>query len=140
MLRKYLNISISILFLVFASGSILAADEEEEQEVKTPAYVSLGDPMVLNLATANNKLTFLQLKAEVLVKDEASRNIIESHIPAIRHQLVVSLSEQAAVDMKTSSKRELIRQQITKEVSTMMENMANTKDVDEILFSTFLVQ
>ena len=136
----YLKYTLGSLLLIFIANPALAADEATEVVKNNPAYISLGDPMVLNLKTTNRKLTFLQLKADVLVKDESSKALIEAHIPAIRHQLIVLLSEQPAMDLKTPAKRELIRQQATQEVRQMLESMADNKDVEEILFSSFLVQ
>lgn len=137
-LKSIKSISASLLLICFCNLS-LAADDEKPVE-KIPAYVSLGDPMVLNLSTSTRKLTFLQLKADVLVKDDDAKEIVEAHIPAIRHQLIVLLSEQSAKDMKTPVKREKIRLQATQEIRDMLEKMADNKDIDEVLFSSFLVQ
>ena len=96
--------------------------------------------MVLNLSTDGRKLAFLQLKADVLVGDDDSKSVVESHLPAIRHQLIVMLSEQSATDMKTPAKREQVRQQVTTQVRDMLKEMGDNPDVKEVLFSTFLVQ
>lgn len=132
--------TISYLLLICFCNLSIAADEEDKPAEKIPGYVSLGDPMVLNLSTNSRKLTFLQIKADVLVKDDNAKEVVESHIPAIRHQLIVLLSEQSAAAMKTPVKREEIRQQATNEIRGMLNEMANNNDVEEVLFSSFLVQ
>lgn len=129
---------IPVLFLL-SGQSLLAADEEAEAP-KSSAYVSLGDPMVLNLSTDNARLSFLQIKADVLVSDSESESTIKTHIPAIRHKLIVLLSEQKAVDMKTASKREEIRKIATAEIQTLIEELSGSKDIADVLFSSFLVQ
>ncbi len=139
MLKKSIELLlVALLLLGFHSHSI-AADEEAPAEM-IPGYVSLGDPMVLNLSTNDKKLTFLQLKADVLVKDDTAKEIVEKHIPAIRHKLIVLLSEQSALDMKTPAKRERIRQQATQEIRDMIGKMTDNTDIEEVLFSNFLVQ
>lgn len=136
---KRLKYTLCALSLILTPNITIAADEPAVVE-KTPEYVSLGDPMVLNLSNSNRKLSFLQLKADVLVMNNDAKALVKSHIPAIRHQLIVLLSEQSASDMKTPAKRELVRQQASAEIREMMDSMADTKDVEEVLFSTFLVQ
>lgn len=137
--RKSYNVAIMcLIMMVFHTG--LRAAEEEEAVKKPPSYVSLGKPMVLNLSTNGKRLTFLQLKADVLVSGDDAKEVVEAHIPAIRHQLIVLLSEQNANDMKTPAKREEIRLQATRQIQDMLAEMADNTDVNEVLFSNFLVQ
>jgi len=138
MRKKSIELILGTVMMCLSYSVGLAADEAEEK-VK-PAYVSLGDPMVLNLSTQTKHLTFLQVKADVLVKDENAKEVIEMHIPAIRHKLIVILSEKNAADMKSPTKREEVRQQATTEIRNMIEEMSNNKDIKEVLFSSFLVQ
>lgn len=130
-----------IAVMLFAVQPVCwAADEEQAPVEAIPDYVSLGDAMVLNLSSGNRQLSFLQLKADVLVNNDDAKDAVKAHIPAIRHQLIVLLSEQTVTDMKTPVKREQVRQQATQNVRDVMEQLANNKDVEEVLFSTFLVQ
>ena len=125
-----------ILLLGFAQAQ--AADEEEVAP-KSSAYVSLGEPMVLNLS-GSKRLTFLQISADVLVSDADAESTIKTHVPAIRHSLIMLLSEQKAGDIKSPAKREEIRQQATARVKGLMVELADNQDVSEVLFSSILVQ
>lgn len=125
-----------ILILGFTNAH--AADEEEAPP-KSSAYVSLGDPMVLNLS-GGKRLTFLQISADVLVSDADSEDIIKAHVPAIRHSLIMLLSEQNAKDIKSPGKREEIRQQATARVKGLIAELAGNQDVSDVLFSSILVQ
>lgn len=136
MLKALLLISI----LLSMSGQGLLAAEEDGESSKSSAYVSLGDSMILNLSTDSQRLTFLQLKADVLISDADAEDIIETHIPAIRHKLIVLLSDQKAIDMKTASKREQIRLMATAQIRAMIEELSGSSAVSDVLFSSFLVQ
>ncbi|MBC8209708.1 MAG: flagellar basal body-associated FliL family protein [Gammaproteobacteria bacterium] len=136
---KSIEIFIISLLLILFSPLSVAAEEEATIKAK-PSYVSLGDPMVLNLSTDSKRLTFLQLKADVLVNSDDAKEIVKKHIPAIRHQLIVLLSEQKSIDMKTTAKREEVRQLATAQIREMIENMTANKDIEEVLFTNFLVQ
>ena len=62
------------------------------------------------------------------------------HIPAMRHTLIVLLSEQSDVDMKSSMKREELRQQATAEVKALITELTGQDLVSDLLFSSILVQ
>ena len=125
--------------IILLLGFTQALAAEEEAAPTTSAYVSLGDPMVLNLS-GTNRLTFLQISADVLVSDADAEETIKLHVPAIRHSLIMLLSEQKAGDIKSPTKREEIRQQATAQVQSLMVALSGSSDVSDILFSSILVQ
>ncbi len=140
MLKKSYQYFLIALLALGIQGVASAADEEAAAE-KKPAYVSLGQPMVLNLTTGARRLSFLQIEADVLVANDDAKDVVETHIPAIRHQLVLLLSEQKAMDMKTPTKREALRQQATQDVRNIIAELNGSNDgIEEVLFSTVLVQ
>ena len=115
------------LAMAFGLAQVQAA-EEEEVAAKSSAYVSLGDPMVLNLS-GGKRLTFLQISADVLIGDADAESTIKMHVPAIRHSLIMLLSEQKASDIKSPSKREEIRQQATTRVKGLIAELSGSEDV-----------
>ncbi len=125
--------------IILMLGFTQARAAEDESAPTTSAYVSLGDPMVLNLS-GTKRLTFLQISADVLVSDADAEKTIKIHVPAIRHSLIMLLSEQKASDIKTPAKREEIRQQATAQVQSMIVALSGSTDVSDILFSSILVQ
>lgn len=131
-----------ILTILISSSQVWAAEDEETEEapVKITAYVSLGDAMVLNLSNSSKRLTFLQLKADLLIEDAGSEALITTHLPAIRHELIVLLSEQNAMDMKSPTKREEVRKIATAQIKEMMVELTGNEDISDVLFSSFLVQ
>ena len=131
-----LILSAMMLLLVFAQAN---ATEDGAEARTTSAYVSLGDPMVLNLS-GSRRLTFLQLSADVLVSDSDAEETIKTHVPAIRHSLIMLLSEQKAGDIKSPARREEIRLQATSQVQDLIADLSGNEVASEILFSSILVQ
>lgn len=131
-----LILSTMMLLMVFAQ---VKAAEEDAEARPASAYVSLGDPMVLNLS-GSRRLTFLQLSADVLVSDSDAEETIKTHVPAIRHSLIMLLSEQKASDIKSPARREEIRLQATSQVQALVADLSGSEAVSEILFSSILVQ
>ena len=139
MQKVLLPLALAIL-LCFKPAWSAGEEEAEETTAKTSSYVSLGGPMVLNLSNDNNRLTFLQVKADILIEDSNSEDLIKTHVPAIRHELIVLLSEQKVHDMKSSTKREEIRKIATTQVQALIADLTGSNDVGDVLFSSFLVQ
>ena len=133
-MQKFI-LSVFILLL----GTMQAGASEESPAPKSSAYVSLGDPMVLNLS-GTRRLTFLQISADVLISDSDAQETVKTHVPAIRHSLIMLLSEQKASDIKSPQKREEIRQQATARVRSLIADLSGNDDVSDVLFSSILVQ
>jgi len=127
--------------LIIGGPAWSADDDDEEETVKTESvYISLGSPLVLNLSSKSSRNTYLQLTADVLVKDSDSEELIKTHIPAMRHQLIVLLSEQPARDMKSPAKREEVRKIASAQIQELVADLADNQDISDVLFSSFLVQ
>ena len=125
--------------IILLLGFTEARAAEDEPAPTSSAYISLGKPMVLNLS-GTKRLTFLQISADVLVSDANAEETIKVHVPAIRHSLIMLLSEQKASDIKSPDKREEIRQQATAQVQSLMVALSGSTEVSDILFSSILVQ
>ncbi len=115
------------------------ANEINVLEAGSSDYVSLGEPLVLNL-DGGNKLSFLQISADVLVTDSDAKYAVKLHVPAIRHKLIMLLSERKTVDIKSPATREEIRQQATLEIKQLIAELSGEEEVSEVLFSSILVQ
>ena len=132
---------ITLLLPLLGLFSVQAQDAEEEAPKTNSAYISLGKAMVLNLSSQKKKITFLQINADALINDDANLELVEAHIPAMRHTLIVLLSEQSDVDMKSSMKREELRQQATTEIQALITELTGRENlVSDLLFSSILVQ
>ena len=142
MLLKRVVILLSCCLLAGFQASVRAADEEEaDTAASKSAYVTITEkPLVLNLSSGSERLSFLQFKADVLVSDDDARDAVEKHMPAVRHTLILALSERDAVQMKSPAAREEVRQQVTQQVHDVVKQLSNNDGVLEVLFTSFLVQ
>ena len=77
------NLILCAMILMLGFSAAQAAEEEQPSSASS-AYVSIGDPLILNLS-GPKRLTFLQLSADVLINDSDAEETIKTHVPAIRH-------------------------------------------------------
>ena len=138
MQKLLLNATLMTLILAgLVGGKVWSATDKVKAD---SVYLSLGEPLVLNLSSQRSRNTYLQLTADVLIIDSDSEAIIKAHIPAMRHQLIVLLSEQPEKNMKSPGKREEIRKTATTEIKALIAKLSNNEDIGDVLFSSFLVQ
>ena len=138
---KLISLTAIILnVMLYGFSTQVVAQQEATKSDKKTDYVSLGKPMVLNLSSKRSRLTFLQLSADMLVKSEKAKEIAENFLPVFRHILILKLSEQDAQDIRTPEKREVLRAQISTEMIKAISEMSDASDIEEVLFSQFLVQ
>ena len=124
---KFPRLLINVLLLssVFFINTVWAEEEEAEAEAEEKpkeevAYVSLGDALVLNLASSG-KTRFVQFKADILVKGSDGETDVENHLAAVRHVLIMSYSGQTVEDMRSVESREEIRVVAVAKVKKLIE-------------------
>ena len=135
-------ISASLLAGLFFISSAWAEEEEADAEAmpkEVIAYVSLGDALVLNLASAG-KTRFVQFKADVLVRGDEGESDVKNHLAAIRHVLIMLYSGQSVENMRSVQKREEIRLSAVEKVKSLVEELSGNAGVEDILYSSFIVQ
>lgn len=145
-IMKFPHLLLNVLLLssLFFINTAWAEEEEtgaeaEEKPKETIAYVSLGDAMVLNLASTG-KTRFVQFKADILVTGSDGETDVKNHLAAVRHALIMSYSGQTVENMRSAQSREEIRVAAVAKVKTLIEELSGNSGVENILFSSFLVQ
>ena len=94
-MRKLLVPVLSVCIVTgWFSSSALGADDQ----AKPPAiYVSMHPHFLTNLADGKS---FVQIKAQAMVSNEATQTALRLHMPAVRHELLMLLGEMKATDLK----------------------------------------
>lgn len=121
-------------------GSGHAAKEGEGEGATGEAkYVKLGDAFVVNFM-AGDQIRYLQVTIEVMTHDPAVPGEIETHLPVIRNNLVMLFS---GLDYKTLSSvegKQKIREQTLHEVQKILEERTGDPGVDDLYFTSFVMQ
>jgi flagellar FliL protein len=75
-----------------------------------------------------------------MTKDPLFEAQLELHGPAIRHTLLMLLSEQDGKVIRTPEGKENLRQQALTQLSSLMQELSGKQGPDGLFFTTFLVQ
>ena len=114
-------------------------DEDAHGEKAKPHYVELGDPLIVNFVE-NNQIRYLQVKMEVMTYDETMPDKIKEHMPLIRNNLLMMLSDLDYETISTFTGKQKIRDEALAEIQSIMKEQTGDKVVEELYFTSFVMQ
>ena len=142
-----LLINVVVMFFIVSAmkgdepegGEEAAAQETAVPVNAKPQYVSLNPPFVVNFED-QSLVRFLQVTVEVMTRDPAVVAEIEHHMPRIRNSLVLLFSSQNYQTLSTQEGKIQIRRQALTEVQSILQERTGKPGVEEIYFTSFVMQ
>ncbi len=113
--------------------------KEKHAEKAKPHYVELGDPLIVNFVE-NNQIRYLQVKMEVMTYDETMPDKIKEHLPLIRNNLLMMLSDLDYETISSFTGKQKIRDEALAEIQSIMRDQLGDKIVEELYFTSFVMQ
>lgn len=102
-------------------------------------YLKLEPPLVVNV-DEGDIVRFLQVDTQMQYSNPLALAILEKHMPAIRHALVMVLSGQSVVELKTPQGKEKLREKTLKQLQQVMLDTTGEPVIDAIYFTGFVIQ
>lgn len=121
-----------------AAGEGEAEEAAEEEPKGPPLYYELEEPFVVNLA--QQPARFLQVSVQLMTRDEKVVEAVERHVPVIRNNLLILFSSQQLEAISTREGKEALRQAALKEVRSVLESQGEPVEVEDIYFTSLVVQ
>lgn len=144
------TLTLSILLLALMAGPTLAeesdatADEDAEQAIEAPGitdYIAMDPAFVTNVGKAGNKITYLKASVSLRASSADVRPAVETHMPRLRHELVMLFGEQTDVDRLTSTEgQQALREEAKKRINQVLEEQQTGEEITGVLFTEFVVQ
>ena len=110
-----------------------------EATVGTALYVGMPRPFVFNVPGASRE-RLVQIKAQLLVRGQNNEELAKQHIPLIESTMLRTFSKANADDLVTAAGKDTLKAAALKDVQDALVGVANTKVVEDILFSGFVMQ
>ena len=151
----FLGVNAGITFMLTSSnqGAQPAQDQtssessgETDSETKTEGadkgaaiYFKFDPAFIVNFQ-AGEELRFLQVAVEVMSRDPLVIAAVEEHMPVLRNNLIVLFSSQDFTTISTRVGKERIRAQVLSEIQKILREKIGKPGVDEVYFTTFVMQ
>ena len=124
---------IAILLLGLSSSfSLFAADEKPLEEY---AYYGFEPEIVTNYISNRNKLGYVRLSVELMVKKPEDLVSLERHDPLLRAAIVEILGNQTEDKVKSLTGKEEIRRECYQMVNRLLEQETGKELVVNLLFT-----
>jgi flagellar FliL protein len=137
-------------FIQSADGKLMLKPEEKkpvasgEKEAKSgpskPAiYFAFDPPLIVNFDDSQ-AVRFLQLQIEVLTRDEKVVEAVKLHQPVIRNNLLMLMNGRDYKALMTREGKEGLRTECLKEVQRILKKETGAAGVEDLYFTSFVVQ
>ena len=118
-----------------ASGS---AHGEEGGGGKAAVFYAIDPPLVVNFEDGS-VVRFLQITMEIEAHDPKAIESVQKNIPLIRNNLLLLMSNRNYQSMMSREGKEKLRQEALAEIRAVQKK-ENSPDIDDLLFTSFVVQ
>lgn len=114
------------------------AESVEEEPKEPPIYFSLDDAFIVNLSARSTR--FLQVTVELMARDDAVIEAVQKHRPLVRNNLLLLFSAQTAETISTPEGKEALRSAALAEVQAVLDELDEPAEVEDLYFTSLVVQ
>jgi flagellar FliL protein len=115
-----------------------SAFAEESEAEDFLEYVPMEPNFVVNLQ--GDRRSYLRTDIQLLVEGKEYAEQIKAHMPALRHAIILLISDYSADQLGTPEQREAFRQKALQESRKALDQYASSRGLDDLFFTEFLVQ
>lgn len=115
-------------------------EEGSEQAVDKPSfYYDMTKPLIVNYPQGS-AARLVQVSISIMVKDEPTVEALKKHEPMIRNNLLMLISAHDPGELQSVAGKEILRGKMLKEISKVMQKMTESDQVQELFFTSFVMQ
>lgn len=129
-----MRLLILMLGCLFFSGFVYAEDDEAEPPVIE--YLEMQPKFTVNLA---ERKKYLLVNVQLMVEGTEAVEIINKHLPALRHQLIMLFSGRFAAELQSTGQREKLRLEALETVRETLQKYTKSEGLKDLFFTEFLV-
>ncbi len=126
---------IILLGLLSILGTLAVAGEKDS--APEIAYYALEPALITNV---KGKLQYVKVEVQLMTERPDKLGDIELNAPAIRHTLLMLLTEQDGDTLRTPVGKETLRKTALESVRNTLKELTGKKLVEELYFTAFFVQ
>lgn len=104
-----------------------------------PQYLSLDPPFVVNFED-QGMLRYLQISVSVMGRDKAVMDLVLSHSPQIRNDLIMLFGNQDYATLNSAEGKEKLRQQALEKIQEILRREIGQPGVEAVYFTNFVMQ
>lgn len=124
-----------------ASDDQAGEQAQEEQQPGVTDYIAMNPPFVTHVGEPGTSLTYLKASVTLRAASTGTRQAVETHMPRLRHELVMLFGEQTNVDLLASQAGQTtLREEAKRRINQVLEAQQTGESIASVLFTEFVVQ
>lgn len=117
------------------------AAEPEREENRVTDYIEMEPAFITNVGPAQGKISYLKATVSLRASSDTTRPAVEAHMPRIRHELVMLFGEQTDLQRISGNEgRQYLSETAKARINAVLEAQQTGEQVDEVLFTEFVIQ
>lgn len=136
-MKKLFAVIPVLVAMALASPVRAASGETKEADPEGITYVELAPAFVTNFVAP--KIRYLKADVTLKVKGTATADAVNRHVPFIRNNLVMLFSRQEEDALNSPEGRQHLKEEALQEVINALQAESEPTDVQEVLFTSFIV-
>ena len=125
-----------------AEGEEEMMDEEmvdAEMASKQAIYLDLHPAFVANFS-GHSKKKYMQVYVVAMAEEQEVIDKLEMHMPAVRNNILMTLSRKTSDEIATVEGKEVLRQEVLEVVRETMFDITGKEGVKDLFFTKFVAQ
>lgn len=136
-MKKLFNAIPVLVAMALVSPVLASGASKEEADPEGITYVELAPAFVTNFVAP--KIRYLKADVTLKVKGTATADAVNRHVPFIRNNLVMLFSRQEEEALNSPEGRQHLKEEALQEVINALQAESEPTDVQEVLFTSFIV-
>ncbi|MGV7209046.1 flagellar basal body-associated protein FliL [Oxalobacteraceae bacterium A2-2] len=132
----------------FLHGKADAAEEEDHAPAKKkkkkekagPPVFAVVDPFTVNLQPEDAGDQYLQLAMTLQLSSAEEEKNIKENMPIVRNRMLLLLSSKHASELNTPEGKQKLAEEIVTKLREPFEARGSPQEVDDVLFTSFIIQ
>ena len=120
-------------------GEMMAEEGEMMMKDEPAIYLDLHPAFVANFS-GNSKKKYMQVYMVALAKEQVVIDKLEMHMPAVRNNILMTLSTKTSEDVSTVAGKEELRQEVLEVVRETLVDKVGKAGVEDLYFTKFVAQ
>jgi flagellar protein FliL len=133
-MRFFIPVMVALLVIVALPSQ---AEEKAADAPVDISYYPIKPSLVANLASGGK---YIRCDIQLMSEDSGYLEKLRLHDPAIRHTLLLLLSEQDGNAIKSPEGKEALRKKALAEVNRLLKKLTGKEGIKALFFTTFFVQ
>ena len=131
-------LSVVVLHTCLLANPVFASEAEEATEDDKALYLKFHPNFIVNLQDGHTN--FLMVTVQGMSRDQKGINLARHHMAAIRHHILMLLSEQTLASVRSADGKRSLMDQALVEVQELMTEETGEPYFEAILFTDFVIE